>query len=90
MARTRAASGCPWEAQSSANATGRYNWQMDTLEDREAQLADRIRRLRRAQRAQLLHTAIAVALGIAIGFALAEALIDPVTVITSGCDGIRT
>ncbi|MEE4110908.1 MAG: hypothetical protein V2I24_16265 [Halieaceae bacterium] len=63
---------------------------MQTLQEREAELDDRIRRLRRARQAQLLHTAIAVALGIAIGFALAEALIDPVTVITSGCDGIRT
>jgi len=63
---------------------------METLEQREARLDDRIRRLRRARRLQLFHTLTAVALGMAIGFALAEALIDPVTVLTSGCDGIRT
>lgn len=63
---------------------------MDTLEQREADLADRIRRLRRARRMQLIYTLVAVAFGIGIGFALAEALIDPVTVLTSGCGGIRT
>jgi hypothetical protein len=62
---------------------------MQTLQEREAELDDRIRRLRRARRVQLVYTLAAVALGIGIGFALAETLIDPVTVITS-CDGIRT
>ena len=63
---------------------------METIEDREADLADRICRFRRARRLQLIYTLAAVALGIGIGFALAEALIDPVKVLTSGCEGIRT
>ena len=62
---------------------------MQTLEEREAALDDRIQRLRRARRVQIIYTLAAGALGVGIGFALAEALIDPVTVVTTGCGGIR-
>ena len=61
-----------------------------TLAEREADLADRIRRFRSARRRQLVYTLAAVAFGIGIGFAVAEAIIDPVKVVTSGCGGIRT
>jgi len=61
---------------------------MTTLEEDRAELERRLARIRRAWRMQLLYTVAALALGAGIGFAIAEAVIDPIVVVTN-CGGIR-
>jgi hypothetical protein len=61
---------------------------MEDIDTRSAELDARLAKVRRAQRMHRVYMLIVFALGIAAGFALAEAIIDPIVVITD-CGGVR-
>ena len=58
-------------------------------EDLQRELETRLAKLRRAQRVHRFYLWVVFVLGVSVGYAVAEAIIDPIVVITS-CDGIRT
>jgi hypothetical protein len=61
---------------------------MDIQQEKLAELDRQIRLLQRSRRFNNLWLLAIFAIGVGVGFAVAEAFIDPVTVITS-CGGIR-
>lgn len=61
---------------------------MNDIDTRSAELDARLAKVRQAQRMHRLYLLIVFAMGLAAGYALAEALIDPIVVITD-CGGIR-
>ena len=58
-------------------------------DDRQDELDKRLAQVRRAQRVHRFYIWVVFVLGIGVGYAVAEAIIDPIVVITN-CDGIRT